>query len=192
MVKPTLLSALSVLMLAKLTMAFGCSHHSFTSCEDGIVHWFDPDDGQICDPLDCGGGRAPPKTDVPGCGNYKGTELPKTGASYLSCWKPSTTVETRVSSVTPTNDAEVPSSEAKTATDSNASPDATTPASADSNTPSATTPATTPAPNQPAASGTSGESGAPASTQAPNAGQHLTRSLVAVAGVALGAVAALY
>lgn len=33
-----------------------------------------PDTGEICEILDCGGGRAPPKTTVPGCGAYKGTE----------------------------------------------------------------------------------------------------------------------
>ncbi|CEI69187.1 hypothetical protein FVEN_g4057 [Fusarium venenatum] len=92
MVKATLLSALPVLMLAEQALGFGCSTHSFTTCEDKIVHWFDPDDGMICDPLDCGGGRAPVKTGVPGCANYSGTET--RGTSYLSCWKPSTTLAT--------------------------------------------------------------------------------------------------
>ncbi|KAK4176415.1 hypothetical protein QBC36DRAFT_329346 [Triangularia setosa] len=36
--------------------------------------WYLPDTGEICEILDCGGGRAPPKTNVPGCGNYAGTE----------------------------------------------------------------------------------------------------------------------
>lgn len=36
--------------------------------------WYVPDTGEICELLDCGGGRAPPKTDVPGCSNYKGTD----------------------------------------------------------------------------------------------------------------------
>ncbi|GKU12392.1 unnamed protein product [Fusarium langsethiae] len=92
MVKTTLLSALPVLMLAEQALGFGCSTHSFTTCEDKIVHWFDPDDGMICDPLDCGGGRAPVKTGVPGCANYSGTET--RGTSYLSCWKPSTILAT--------------------------------------------------------------------------------------------------
>lgn len=35
-----------------------------------------------CELLDCGGGRAPPKTNVPGCGNYKGT------ASYSPTYLP--------------------------------------------------------------------------------------------------------
>lgn len=36
--------------------------------------WYVPDTGEICAFLDCGGGRAPPKTTVPGCGSYEGTE----------------------------------------------------------------------------------------------------------------------
>ncbi|KAM5358429.1 hypothetical protein ACJZ2D_015308 [Fusarium nematophilum] len=62
MIRPTLASALPLLFLAKQALAFGCETHSYTTCEDGIVHWFDPDDGQICDPLDCGGGRARRRT----------------------------------------------------------------------------------------------------------------------------------
>ncbi|KAF4495396.1 siderophore biosynthesis [Fusarium agapanthi] len=90
MVKSALLTAIPLLMLAEQALGFGCSTHSYTTCEDKIVHWFDPDDGMICDPLDCGGGRAPPKTGVPGCAGYTGTQT--MGTSYLSCWKPSTTL----------------------------------------------------------------------------------------------------
>ncbi|KAK0744312.1 hypothetical protein B0T21DRAFT_407426 [Apiosordaria backusii] len=39
--------------------------------------WYLPDTGEICEFLDCGGGRAPPKTTVPGCGSYEGTETYK-------------------------------------------------------------------------------------------------------------------
>ncbi|KAH7144154.1 hypothetical protein B0J13DRAFT_40643 [Dactylonectria estremocensis] len=85
MVNSVLSLAVPVLALAKLASAFNCETHTFTTCEDRIVHWYDPDDGQICDPLDCGGGRAPVKTGVPGCANYSGTEVPS--VSYLSCWK---------------------------------------------------------------------------------------------------------
>ncbi|PNY24284.1 Siderophore biosynthesis enzyme [Tolypocladium capitatum] len=35
--------------------------------------WYVPDTGEVCDFLDCGGGRAPPKTTVPGCPLYAGT-----------------------------------------------------------------------------------------------------------------------
>ncbi|PKS11368.1 hypothetical protein jhhlp_003130 [Lomentospora prolificans] len=36
--------------------------------------YYVPDTGEICEILDCGGGRAPPKTTVPGCAAYQGTE----------------------------------------------------------------------------------------------------------------------
>ncbi|KAI5467680.1 hypothetical protein BGZ63DRAFT_33407 [Mariannaea sp. PMI_226] len=35
--------------------------------------WYVPGSGEICEFLDCGGGRAPPKTTVPGCPLYSGT-----------------------------------------------------------------------------------------------------------------------
>lgn len=35
--------------------------------------WYVPGTGELCDLLDCGGGRAPPRTDVPGCPLYSGT-----------------------------------------------------------------------------------------------------------------------
>ncbi|KAM3524866.1 hypothetical protein NHJ13051_004280 [Beauveria bassiana] len=36
--------------------------------------WYVPDTGEVCEFLDCGGGRAPPKSTVPGCPLYTGTE----------------------------------------------------------------------------------------------------------------------
>ncbi|KAH8885405.1 hypothetical protein GQ53DRAFT_751136 [Thozetella sp. PMI_491] len=38
------------------------------------VIYYLPDTGEICSFLDCGGGRAPPKTTKPGCEGYIGTE----------------------------------------------------------------------------------------------------------------------
>lgn len=49
-----------------------------------------PDTGEVCEFLDCGGGRAPPKTDVPGCEQYSGTAtyspsyLPGFGATAIA------------------------------------------------------------------------------------------------------------
>ncbi|RSL82852.1 hypothetical protein CEP51_004874 [Fusarium floridanum] len=103
MVRPTVTSAIPLLMLAKLAAGIGCNTHSFTTCDDGIVHWYDPEDGQICDPLDCGGGRAPPKKN-PGCAGYTGTEVRT--ISYLSCWKDFATVGF-TSAAEPTTEAEV-------------------------------------------------------------------------------------
>lgn len=80
---------LSLLALAAGAMAKtdldGCT--SFTSMvtvrpEPGYgntyqtVIWFMTDNLEICQGVDCGGGRAPPKT-VPGCPLYSGTETVK-------------------------------------------------------------------------------------------------------------------
>ncbi|RFU72779.1 hypothetical protein TARUN_9483 [Trichoderma arundinaceum] len=103
---PIATSALSLLVGANIVFA-ACETHSFTTCDDGIVHWFDPNNGQVCDPQDCGGGRAPPRTDVPGCPLYSGTLL-SVPVSYLSCWTPSSaaqlTTPTAVSDVATTSE----------------------------------------------------------------------------------------
>lgn len=62
--------------------------------------WYVPGTGEVCELLDCGGGRAPPKTNVPGCDNYKGTAeyqptfLPGFGASGSSGAAEATTAAT--------------------------------------------------------------------------------------------------
>lgn len=80
------LSALLLLIAARAAQAENCRIISYTTCDDNIVHWYDPDTGEVCDPHDCGGGRAPPKTDVPGCPLYTGTEIYTPTTSTLSCW----------------------------------------------------------------------------------------------------------
>ncbi|KFY46259.1 hypothetical protein V494_00524 [Pseudogymnoascus sp. VKM F-4513 (FW-928)] len=84
MFKSILLTTASLLLLSAPVHAV-CGIHTFGHCEDNITHLYDPLTGEICDPLDCGGGRAPPKTDVPGCGTIP---LPPNAVSYLSCWTP--------------------------------------------------------------------------------------------------------
>ncbi|KAJ5374564.1 hypothetical protein N7517_006570 [Penicillium concentricum] len=49
--------------------------------------WYVPDSGEICSFLDCGGGRAPPKTTQPGCPQYSGTET--LTPDYIEGWGPS-------------------------------------------------------------------------------------------------------
>lgn len=49
--------------------------------------WYVPDSGEICTFLDCGGGRAPPKTNQPGCPLYSGTAT--VTASYIDGYGPS-------------------------------------------------------------------------------------------------------
>ncbi|KAM7202628.1 hypothetical protein V8F20_004417 [Naviculisporaceae sp. PSN 640] len=92
----SLLPAAALILAALIKPVLSeCRPISYTYCEpDRIVHYYDPDTGEICPNMDCGGGRAPPKTDKPGCPFYKGTELPKTEKSYLQCWTPSTSAVT--------------------------------------------------------------------------------------------------
>jgi hypothetical protein len=194
MVKATFLSALPVLMLAEQALGFGCSTHSYTTCDDNIVHWFDPDDGMICDPLDCGGGRAPVKTGVPGCANYSGTET--RGTSYLSCWKPSTTLAT--ASAVPTTEVPTPDAEpTSTAIEVETHTSIKSHASAEESTrivEATITENTTVAPVLPTQTQTTTETEAteatkePAATPSviPNAAQAAKGSLIAVAGVAMG------
>jgi hypothetical protein len=79
----SLLLTTATLLLLTTPIHAVCGIHTFGHCEDKIIHWYDPLTGEICDPVDCGGGRAPPKTNVPGCGT-----IPLGPASYLSCWTP--------------------------------------------------------------------------------------------------------
>lgn len=71
-----MLSSTSGLVLLSLTSSVlaktdlgGCTS---TRAATGIIYYV-PGSGEICSPLDCGGGRAPPKTDVPGCAAYEGS-----------------------------------------------------------------------------------------------------------------------
>ncbi|KAF5259682.1 hypothetical protein FOXYS1_9697 [Fusarium oxysporum] len=196
MVKSTLLAAIPLLMLAEQVLGFGCSTHSFTTCEDKIVHWFDPDDGMICDPLDCGGGRAPPKAGVPGCAGYTGTET--IGTSYLSCWKPSTTLvaaAAETTSETTVTETPEPSTvvevETRTTTKHVASESAEPTESIGI---TAATGSTTVAPVLPSDTKSTEEAvststpAAASTTAASNAARVMEGSLIAVAGVALGAI----
>ncbi|KAF1961848.1 hypothetical protein CC80DRAFT_359110, partial [Byssothecium circinans] len=62
---------------AKTDLA-GCT----SSAIGASLLWYVPSNGEICSILDCGGGRAPPKTTVPGCAAYSGT------ASYTPSFIP--------------------------------------------------------------------------------------------------------
>ncbi|KIM97051.1 hypothetical protein OIDMADRAFT_20700 [Oidiodendron maius Zn] len=197
MLKSKLLSAIPLLILAKVAIAVDCSTHSFTTCGDGIVHWYDPDTGEICDPLDCGGGRAPPKTDVPGCPLYTGTEVPT--ISYLSCWTPSASASPTVAKAITTDVAPAETSSAPSM------PPSTTPSTAPSTTisslsttqvtsrsttsPSTTPPASLSTKAQTTSNGTLSINSTPsAPTSTPNAGSFLGGSLIVVVGAAIAAV----
>lgn len=194
--------ALSLFMLVATVFA-DCTTHSFTHCADGIVHWYDPNTGEVCDPLDCGGGRAPPKTDVPGCPLYSGTAVRTT--SYLSCWTPSVAASATIASVSATSTI-VSTSAISTTTSASASSAAFTDsvfASSSGSSTGATTvvtssegstsiPATTPAPSISSAAGNNGSStsgaAVPIKSTDSNAGKILGGSLMAVAGAAIGAI----
>jgi hypothetical protein len=52
-----------------------------STVDGATLEWYVPGTGEICTILDCGGGRAPPKSNVPGCPLYTGTGTVPT--SYL-------------------------------------------------------------------------------------------------------------
>ncbi|RMZ02565.1 hypothetical protein D0862_05988 [Hortaea werneckii] len=71
----------ATLALARTDLV-GCTSTDVSSPAGASYAWYVPGTGELCDPLDCGGGRAPPKYDVPGCPQYTGTE--SYSPSYLS------------------------------------------------------------------------------------------------------------
>ncbi|KAJ5189934.1 hypothetical protein N7491_008025 [Penicillium cf. griseofulvum] len=192
MVKTTLPTTASLLMLA--TTAFGACN-SYTTCADNIVHWYDPTNGEVCDPLNCGGGRAPVKYDVPCCAAYRGTEPCIITTSTLSCWSPSTAptpsaiastsaTETTSSTAIATADTSVPSSTGTSSTGMAAETSSGTKSG------STAAPSTTQPPTQPSNSATSKTSSASASTPLVSTNIAVSRvgPLMAVAGAAIGAV----
>lgn len=74
---PSTTSLLTILSLALTTFArtdfSGCTSSKTVAYGGASILWYVPGTGEICEALDCGGGRAPPKTTVPGCAAYVGT-----------------------------------------------------------------------------------------------------------------------
>lgn len=68
-----LLPALLVAPAFAKTDLSGCTTTDISSPAGASVAWYVPGTGEICALLDCGGGRAPARTDVPGCPLYSGT-----------------------------------------------------------------------------------------------------------------------
>lgn len=71
-----LIALFSALVHARTDLT-GCTRTDVSSPAGASYAWIVPDTGELCDFLDCGGGRAPPKTTVPGCALYVGTETYK-------------------------------------------------------------------------------------------------------------------
>ncbi|KJX92769.1 hypothetical protein TI39_contig5827g00023 [Zymoseptoria brevis] len=64
--------ALATLALARTDLT-GCTSTDVSSPAGASLAYYVPGTGELCEFLDCGGGRAPPKTTVPGCPQYSGT-----------------------------------------------------------------------------------------------------------------------
>ncbi|KAK7544186.1 uncharacterized protein J3D65DRAFT_8395 [Phyllosticta citribraziliensis] len=88
--KPALLATaiLATGALAKTDLS-GCTSSNTVAYGGASVIWYVPGTGEICEALDCGGGRAPPKTTVPGCAAYSGTA--SYSPSYLPGYGPGAT-----------------------------------------------------------------------------------------------------
>ncbi|KAI0891623.1 hypothetical protein F4806DRAFT_296215 [Annulohypoxylon nitens] len=76
----------------------GCVSSKTVAYGGASLIWYVPDTGEICAFLDCGGGRAPPKTTVPGCAAYSGTAT--YSPSYLPNFGATATAATVSSTVT--------------------------------------------------------------------------------------------
>jgi len=93
----TALLSLSAFALAKTDLS-GCTSSNTIAYGGASVIWYVPGTGEICAPLDCGGGRAPPISSVPGCAAYTGTET--YSPSYLSNWGSATATDLATSLAT--------------------------------------------------------------------------------------------
>ncbi|KAJ5193452.1 hypothetical protein N7449_009594 [Penicillium cf. viridicatum] len=195
MVNTTLPTAASLLMLATTVFA-ACESISYTTCADTIVHWYDPTNGQVCDPIDCGGGRAPVKYDEPCCAAYRGTEPCVSTTSTLSCWSPSTVAAS--STIASASSAETTSASttitATATTDTSVLSSTGVAAETSSHSISGTTtaPSTTEAPTQSTNSETSESGTSNSSSSAQPVSTNIARThagpLMAVAGAVVGAV----
>ena len=68
-----ILSALAATAVARTDLEGCISSATVNQWDQASMIWFVPETGEICDFPDCGGGRAPPKYNVPGCPLYTGT-----------------------------------------------------------------------------------------------------------------------
>ncbi|KAI0376909.1 hypothetical protein F5Y04DRAFT_265515 [Hypomontagnella monticulosa] len=89
-----LVAALLASQAAAKTDIAGCVSSKTVAYGGASLIWYVPDTGEICELLDCGGGRAPPKTTVPGCAAYEGTATysPKFLSGFGAAATPSSTV----------------------------------------------------------------------------------------------------
>lgn len=95
---PLVLSTLAAMAVARTDLAGCTSSATVNQWNEASMIWFVPETGEICDFPDCGGGRAPPKHNVPGCPQYTGTAT--VTPSYLPGYGPGATTG---ATATPTN-----------------------------------------------------------------------------------------
>jgi hypothetical protein len=81
-------AAFAAVALARTDLE-GCTSTDVSSPAGASIAWYVPGTGEVCEILDCGGGRAPPKTTVPGCAAYSGTA--SYSPSYLAGFQASAT-----------------------------------------------------------------------------------------------------
>lgn len=112
-------SILAVASLASVVLArtdlTGCTSTDVSSPAGASIAYYVPGTGELCDFLDCGGGRAPPKYSVPGCPQYTGT------ASYFPSYLPGYGSMTAAPSATSTTSQASSSSSAAAASYSSSS-----------------------------------------------------------------------
>ncbi|KAL1606533.1 hypothetical protein SLS60_003938 [Paraconiothyrium brasiliense] len=89
------LAALAATAFAKTDLE-GCTSSETVAFGGASMIYWDPTNGEICSFLDCGGGRAPPKTTVPGCPQYEGTAT--YSPDYLPGWGSATATSSAAAS----------------------------------------------------------------------------------------------
>lgn len=128
--KPSTLSFLLGLSLSSIANARtdleGCVSSEVVINWGASYLWYVPGTGEICTFLDCGGGRAPPKTNQPGCPLYSGTAT--VTASYIEGYGPNG----KQAASTTTAVATTSTSAAESTSDSSSSPSSSSSSSSSS------------------------------------------------------------
>ncbi|KAJ5744261.1 hypothetical protein N7533_009131 [Penicillium manginii] len=124
----TLLFGLAGIALARTDLAGCTSSQTTNQWHEASMIWWVPESGEICEFVDCGGGRAPPKTTQPGCPLYSGTAT--LTPNYMPGWGPNGKIAASTTTVAQTtsssSSSSSSSSEDKTTGDSTESATTTT------------------------------------------------------------------
>ncbi|KFA50011.1 hypothetical protein S40293_05948 [Stachybotrys chartarum IBT 40293] len=197
MLHTTLIAAIPLAFALAMPALAACENYSYSTCEDNIVHWYDPNTGDICNPLPCGGECAGlARTDIPGCPAYSGTEVYDSQSSYLPCFAGPGAATSEACELTATHEPDAQTSVVPSAQPEDAAPFTTTvtaaietASAADSTVEYTTSPATTAAPTLstftttlPAVSSPATMPGAVETPDPGSAGVSLRVSLIAAVG----------